>query len=314
MAQECMRPGENWAVLDELADTGELIVEWARSEACTFPLRKTEVPLQTGGQVQTVQRPPARLRGLCVQGFRVLLANHNALSELGAALTLLDGLTVQQANLSTDGHVSYEELADVTNQAAIVRIVLKCSSNSLTQFLPFSTVEQRVGIGEREEDITQRELQIIRIMECRVAQPSLPTPSQWVALVLQRVEALLAMSRVEGKGLQPAFQSVHSVTELLVEQIGMTAEFPPRTLAVGACVLGLVTAGVLPLEDVRPKDVTFEQWESSLLVRQSRLAPEGGAGDNLHLDGNTLAQAACCNLDDLRFWAFQTAQTLQEIF
>jgi hypothetical protein len=241
----------------------------------------------------------------------VLLANHNALAELGAALTLLDALMVQ-AELATTGRVSYEELTGLANLAAIVRIVLKCSSNSLTAFLPFNTVEQRVGIGEREEDITQRELQIVKTMHCRVALPSLPAPSKWVAVVLQRVEALLVKKRLQGESLQHAFQSVHSVTELLVEQIGMTAEFPPRTLAVGACVLGLVTAGMLPLEDVRPTGITLQQWESSLLVRQSRLAQEGRAINNLPLDGDTLAHAACCSLDDLCVWGFQTAQTLQD--
>lgn len=305
------------------AELAEVLAEWVRSESWTFGSRPAE-PGGPGAAAQEaapawrnarIGRPlPLQLRARCVQGLRLMLANHNALQELPAALTLLDALAARIAESEREGKtacLTFEDLAEVTSLSAIVRLVLKCSSRSLAENAPFHVVEQRVGAGGLAEAIVARELQIIGEMGGRVSPPSLPSPSHWAHAVLQRVQVLMGLESSNDERLQLALPSVNSWTDLLIERIGMAADIPPRIVAIGACVLGLITTGMLLPDEVRPIDVPPRLWETSLLLRQELLARQGGVDSALFLDAATLAVAACCSVDDLRSWAFKAVWALQ---
>lgn len=310
------------------AELADVLTEWVRSESWTFGNRPVEPGSAGAGAREEAAaiwpgarsgRPlPLQLRGRCVQGLRLMLANHNALQELPAALTLLDALAARIAAAESGGstaRLTFEDLAEVTSLSAIVRLVLKCSSRSLEENAPFHVVEQRVGAGGLAEAISVRELLIISEMGGRVSPPSLPSPSQWAHAVLQRVQVLIGLESSNDEGLQLFLPSVNSWSNLLIERIGMAADIPPRIVAIGACVLGLVTMGILLPDEVRPSDVPPHLWETSLLLRQplrqEALARQGGVDPVLLLDAATLAVAACCSVDDLRSWAFKAVWALQ---
>jgi len=271
----------------------------------------------------------AEARAGAVRAIRLLLAHYDALEELQAALTLFDALCSRWTGLweaAEGGSRPFPTggLLEPGTLAAVVRLALKGGGRAAEDCCMFRLVEERVGMtperleGEyTDEDaeldpITVTELAIMKALNFRVSLPSLPSPDDWVCIILRQIEA---RRRGAGAGEDPELakvaNSVSKWAELLTERIGMTAKVPPRSLALGACVLGAVTTGAMPADEARPLGVPPPLWEASLLARHCPGGSHGTSGPWL-LSAADLARAAGWDTEELRMQAFNVARALQE--
>jgi len=286
-------------------ELGEILGVWEKHEALTFP-EATDSHVNE----QRLFTPGARAKAQ--HCLRVLLAHHSALQEFGAALTLLDALASKIESSHPSPFLTMEELMELASLAAIVRLVLKCGAVSLSQGPLISVVEEHLELGEalQTDLITARELRIVATMAGRVAAPSLPAPGQWLSSVLGRLEVLAAPQPEQAGEFEVAMRSATAATDLLARRVGMSPAFPPRVLAMGGCVLGLVAVGAVAADEARPRTVSLSLWESLLTLWPGGLAKQDSFKPMLGFDLELVAKAACCNSDDLQVWAFRSAQGL----
>jgi len=285
-------------------EQGEILGVWAKHEALTFSQAN-----DPHTDEQRLFTPGARVKAQ--HRLRVLLAHHSALQEFGAALTLFDALASKIESSHPSELLTMEELMELASLAAIVRLVLKCGAVSLSQGPPVSVVEEHLELGEALQDVvTARELRIVATMAGRVAAPSLPAPGQWLSSVLGRLEVLAAPQPEQAGEFELAMQSATAATDLLARRVGMSPAFPPRALALGGCVLGLVAVGAVAAEEARPANVSLSAWESLLTLWLRGLEKQDSLKPTLGLDLELVAEAACCNFNDLQVWAFRSVQGL----
>jgi len=290
-------------------ELGEILGVWEKHEAFTFS--------ETQGSHANEERLfTPRARAKAQHSVRVILAHHSALQELGAALTLLDALASKIESSHPSLLLTMEELMELASLAAIVRLVLKCSAVPLSQGPLISVVEEHLELGEalQRDLVTARELCIVAIMAGHVAAPSLPAPGQWLSSVLGRLEVLAAPRPEQAGEFEVAMRSATAATDLLARCVGMSPTFPPRALALGGCVLGLVAVGAVAAEEARPRTVSPSLWESLLTLWPGGLAKQDSLKPTLGLDLELVAKAACCSSDDLQVWAFMSAQGLHDAF
>jgi len=288
-------------------ELGELMDAWVACEASTF-----------ADANQSSFRAVFRLSGArdqAAQFLRKMLTHHDAVQEFGAALTLLDALAVKLEFLHPSPILTAEELTQPASLAAIARLVLKCSTLPLAQRPLFSVVEEHFGLGEvlQMDLVTVRELHIVAIMGGRVAEPALPPPGRWLDLVLQRLEILAALQPEQTHELELVRQSAKHVVDLLATFVGMSPAFPPRALALGCCMLGLIAVGAVSAEEVRPKDVPASRWKPLLMLWQGSRPNLANPKKTLNLDIDLVAGAACCTSNDLQLWAFSSVQGLKDM-
>lgn len=293
-------------------------MEWARCEEYVFGFG----PIASAGGAghrtldngRTSYILPTQARAHSVQQLRCFLANHNALSDLTAALTLLDALVSRTIALEVGGGqplLPASDLLEGTTLAALVRVMLKCSGQPLSDLGCFNLVEQRMGLEPwHAHTIALREVLILKMMNGRVALPSLPSPSHWARAILRRAE-VASPTELQARALEQAAKGTDSWVELLVERIGMTADVPPRAVAFGACVLSLVAVGAMKPDEARPRGMCPHRWSGSLLVRQDRIPRHDQLGCGISLEAQVLANAACCSIDELCLWAFKAISALQ---
>jgi hypothetical protein len=289
-------------------ELGEILSVWEKHEALTFSEANNPPP-----SAQRLFSPRARAKAS--HSLRVLLAHHSALQEFGAALTLLDALASKiESSRHPSPHLTIEELMELASLAAIVRLVLKCSAVSLSQGPPVSVVEEHLGLGEalQTDLVATRELRIVATMAGRVVAPSLPAPGQWLSSVLGRLEVLAALQPEQAGEFELAMQSATAATDLLSRYVGISPSFPPRVLALGGCVLGLVAVGAVAAEEARPDTVSLSLWESLLTFWQGILAKQDSLKPTLVLDLELVSAAACCSSKELQVWAFRSVQGLHD--
>jgi len=288
-------------------ELGEILGVWEKHEAFTFSAENNPHPNE-----QRRFTPLARAKAS--HSLRALLAHHSALQEFGAALTLLDALASKIESSHPPPLLTIEELMELPSLAAIVRLVLKCSVVSLSRDSPFTVGELHLGLGEalQTDLVTARELRIAATMAGCVVAPSLPAPGQWLSSVLGRLKVLVAPQPEQAGEFALAMQSATAATDLLARRVGMSPAFPPRALALGGCVLGLLAMGALAPEDARPSTVPPCVWESLLTIWQGRLVKQDSLKPTLGLDLELVAEAACCSSKDLQVWAFRSAQGLHD--
>lgn len=314
----------------------ELLKLWTRCESDTFCALHPE----REGSIWSADTPndgithslPAHARARVVVSVRSLLSSLDALQELQSVLTLLDflasrGWTADVPGMPEDFQPSYFAFTEPAAVAAAVRLVLKTSGYVFLDVGIFRQIETHFGFGHHFQDsatvldqITQLEVRILDATNFRVGLPTLPSPIHWAAALLRR------LAEVKGGGdevgAEPVLteetrRSVSSWAELLVERVRMTPETPPRTLALGAVTLGLVTTGSMDAAEVRPEGLSHARWRASLLAAQSAPDTAGtgcGAGTvpRLPLDARDLAEAAGCGMEELRRQAFAAVQALQD--
>jgi len=291
-------------------ELGELMHVWALSEAAAFSEANP-------GTVWTLLRVSGA-RNHAAQFLLKLLTHHGAVQEVGAALTLLDALALKLDSSHASPVLTFEELMEPASLAAIVRLVLKNSTLPLAQRPLFSMVEEHFGLREvlQMDLVTVRELHIVAIMGGRVAEPALPPPGRWLDSVLHRLEVLVALQPEQTDKLELVKQSTKAVLDLLAMCMGMSPVFPPRSLALGCCMLGLVAVGAVSAEEVRPNDVAASDWESLLLLwkgNQGNPSNLANPKQTLSLELELVAKAACCSSNDLQLWAFSAVQGLKDM-
>jgi len=289
----------NINTLDDVAcfdGMGELMCLWAKCDAWLF------------NPGHTIQSMIPGLRKQAEHFIRTLLAHHDATEELGAALTLFDVL-FSRAISPFPSFLSVEEVMDQASLAAIVRLVLKCSTISLSMGPSISDVEHSVGLGKLQKTgvIAAREVEIFTSLAGRVAAPSLPTPKLWLDSVLRRLEFLITPHKEQVAEFEQAMRGAEAATDLLTRSVGMSPFLPPRALALGGCVLGFITMGALSQEQARPEEVTSSLWDSVLVLWQGDHAKQGNPS-TLGVDLDFLAAACRCSPSDLQVWAFRAAQ------
>jgi len=287
-------------------EMGELMHAWVLREDATFTVAGS-------GNLWKLIRI-SRERHNVAWFLKELFTHYGAVQELGAALTLFDALVLKVDSPHQVTNLIAEELTEPASLAAIARLVLKCSGLSLFEVPPFSVVEGRLGLGEalQMDLVTSRELQFFAIMDGHVAGPALPAPERWLDLMLQRLDALATLSPEHSGELELAQQIAQATIDALLVRMGMSPVLPPRALALGCCVLGLVAVGAVSAEDVRPKDVLASDWDSLLMLwlgRPSNLARHGPA---LSMDLESLAMVVCCSPNELQHWVFNSVQGFQD--
>eukprot|EP00419_Tripos_fusus_P009169 CAMPEP_0172658364 /NCGR_PEP_ID=MMETSP1074-20121228/2743_1 /TAXON_ID=2916 /ORGANISM="Ceratium fusus, Strain PA161109" /LENGTH=283 /DNA_ID=CAMNT_0013473657 /DNA_START=64 /DNA_END=912 /DNA_ORIENTATION=+ len=282
----------NVNTLDDAASfdgVGDLMCVWAKCDAWLF---------DPGHQMQSMIPGP---RKKAERFLRMLLTHHSAKEEIGAALTLFDVL-MSKAISPLPFFLSVEEVMDQASLAAIVRLVLKCSTMSLTMGPSISEVERVVGLGKLQKTgvITAREVRIFTTLAGRVAAPSLPAPKQWLDSVLRRLEFLIAPQMEQVAEFEQAVRGAEAAADLLTRSVGMSSFLPARALALGSCVLGFIIMGALSAEQARPKEVSSSLWDSVLVLWQSGHAKFSPS--TLGVDLDSLAVASCCSPSDLQVW------------
>jgi len=289
-------------------ELGELMHAWASCEAGAFS--KANPP----GTFWTLLRVTGA-RNQAAQFLLRLLTHHGAVQEVGASLTLLDALALKLDSSNVSPALTFEELIEPASLAAIVRLVLKNSTLPLAQRPMFSVVEEYLGLQEvlQSNLVTVRELQIVAIMGGRVAEPALPPPGRWLDSVLQRLEVLAPLQPEQTDKLELVKQSTKAVMDLLAMCMGMSPVFPPRALAIGCCMMGLVAVGAVSAEEVRPKNVAASQWDSLLLLWKGTPSNLANSKHTLSLELEVVAKAACCSSSDLQLWAFSAVQGLKDM-
>jgi len=145
-------------------------------------------------------------------------------------------------------------------------------------------------------------------MAGRVAAPSLPSPGQWLGLVLRRLEFLISPHLEQVAEFEKAARSANTATDLLMRSVGMSSSLPPRALALGGCVLGFIAVGAVPAGQARPKDLPSSLWESIIVPWQGGRANQRKTGLMLGFDLEFVAEASYCSTSDLQVWAFRSAQ------
>lgn len=287
---------------DEL---GALMCHWATCEVLCF------TKAEPGSEQQRV---PLGMRKQAAGFFRTVLMHYCAQEELGAALTLFDALFLKAIKFPPQQFLTVETLMEKTSLAAILRLVLKCSSVPIAVGPSVSAIEEKLGLEEllQTELITVRELHIWKSMAGRVAAPSLPAPGQWLGSLLRRLEFLSAPQPEQVAEFEKAVGSAFAATDLLTRSVGMSSSLPPRALALGGCVLGFIAAGAVPAEQARPKDLPSSLWESVLVLWQGGHANQCQPRSMLGFDLKLVAEASCCSTSDLQVWAFRSAQAFHD--
>jgi len=321
----------------EAEELGDLIADWTRCESTTFAGNPAEPQTPGWRYSQGVRLLPSGLRRQAIHTLHQLLAYHGTVADqlgtayhgtvadqLGTALTLLDALAVR----ALEEDKSAEDLTDMTTLVSIARMVLKSGESEAAQCL---------GIGnDMVPDIAEREVWIFVVMRGRSGLPSLPSVGHWVKIIMRRLWARVDVVPTVPQGdplpttpvangtaeatpttasptedvYSRATRHVDYCTELLVQTVGSAAGLPPRAVALGACTMGLVIAGMFPVDEARPRDVDRFEWDSSLLSRQGQFVQQAAVASVLGV--RQLAQAARCSPEDVQTSAYKAVSAMQD--
>jgi len=296
----------------EAEELGDLIAEWTRCESATF-VGNPEPQVHGWRYIQGVRLLPCHVRRRAIQILHQLLVFNGAVvDQLGMVLTLLDALAVR----ALQENQTAEELTDMTTLVSIVRVVIKSGESEVREdwnsCLAFSNgvpakADQCVGVSEdMVQAVVERELWIFGVMHGRISLPSLPSPGHWVKMIMRSLWA--RASHAEEDLRSSATRNIHYCTELLVQRVGSAAGLPPRAVALGACTMGLIMAGIFPVDEARPRDVDRSVWDTSLL-RQQGPAVQSDTVVNIE----QLSTAARCSPEDVRTLAYKAVSALQDV-
>jgi len=131
--------GESFDDALSLDELGELLRHWATSEVLSF------TQAEPGSEQQRVI---LETRKKAAGFFRMVLTHYCATKELGAALTLFDALLSKITSFPPQQLLTVEKLMETASLAAILRLVLKCSSVPIAVGPSFSAIEERLGLEE----------------------------------------------------------------------------------------------------------------------------------------------------------------------
>lgn len=113
--------------------------------------------------------------------------------------------------------------------------------------------------------IVQQEREMLLALGWRVHRPS---PAGWMANLCKRLDII--SGRRFTHSLSWIFQQSQAITDAMVMNRVLSSEFPPRRLANGLLCLFLIVARMVPLNHMRPAEVSTAEWETLFLT--TRLA------------------------------------------
>jgi hypothetical protein len=317
--------------LDRAEDLKELMAHWFQQEMIVFSRDPGH-----GAPSQGAQWLSAGARARVVHKLRHLVLQHDAAGELSTALTLFDAVGSKlvarcsdadeqiagSTTPSVQGRVlALSSIASPPVLAALAYITLKCSASvselqqaTLSLGLATNALETLAdGQADEIEKVLQcpslltiAEVEVVAQMEGRTG---LVSPPEWACSILDRLS--VTSTAPVRQAIEQASPGVTNWARLLTERITATPDCPPRALALGACVLGLCAAGVLDLDEVRPKTASDEVWKESLLARMKRQSHT--PGPEAQIPACRLAEASdVCDVNVLRQTVFEVVGALQE--
>jgi len=246
--------------LDVQCVPDELIEDWSRRENQAFQPKLCAVP-----QEPLCLPPPVRTAAL---SFIAVCAQQAELTQKGwfEASTLLDIFHLKTINAKSA--ISMDCL--LATCAALVCIIKKNdklvsygiadAENFVATASYFAQDLEDMGCPSVEAEVTvemiqSQERHILSTLGWRI---HVPTIDSWSTMFIARFNVLTRNLLVQ-KLQWVQYQSLSS-SQLLMMKQAFTKERSPRTLAVGLLGIGLVAAGLFPMQAFKPPNLTCEEW------------------------------------------------------
>jgi len=183
------------------------------------------------------------------------------------ATTLLDVYILKTVDSKLKMQTAIEDLPSICS--ALVAILKKndCAtalvspSNFVPQACLFAQYLQTLGLCAVNKAVTcemikTQEKNVLEALGWRI---NVPTTESWTSTYSARFNVLTRSS------LKPSLEWVWQCSlfgaRLIMMRQAVNEELPPRVLAAGLLGMGLVGARLLPLEAIRPPQMTSEEWK-----------------------------------------------------
>eukprot|EP00929_Paragymnodinium_shiwhaense_P084562 TRINITY_DN45217_c0_g1_i1.p1 TRINITY_DN45217_c0_g1~~TRINITY_DN45217_c0_g1_i1.p1 ORF type:complete len:372 (+),score=58.25 TRINITY_DN45217_c0_g1_i1:172-1287(+) len=249
------------------ADLHEFISHWTRYERLTFSATcsggcQEGACSKSFGQKTRMSRSDTGVRRFAIQLLHRLLLSVDAVEELPGASMLFDALSARLRSSKSrkigDAYCGGLSLASPVTLAALCRIALKTSSKRIDTALLCDRrlLDQLLAAGvpdvcEDEESISVAEFSIVQTLQFRT---KVIAPREWAESILVRLKfGSSAGADAINSALERSPLSVVVFATLLTERVPATVDLLPKALGMGACFLGLVTAGVLIPDEAWPR-------------------------------------------------------------
>mmetsp|Transcript_14871 Transcript_14871/g.23530 ORF Transcript_14871/g.23530 Transcript_14871/m.23530 type:complete len:320 (+) Transcript_14871:61-1020(+) len=280
---------------EEAEELAEVTHYWSMREALVFCHRSTHLKDaiaedSTSNRSATID---PQTRGRVLQKLHVLLSTCNVADDLPMALTLFDAICVQDSLDLPNASVT-----SVAVLIAVVRITLKTSPNATEE--DFFHVEELAQVMERygEELVTAKqilaaEVELLRALDGRI---KLLSPPEWSRVMVDHLIAFGA----HREALEKAMPNIAQWAAFLIHHCAATPSMPPKNLGMLACIMGLLNSGMLALDDLRPPNLTDEDWESTTIIHIGE--DQQSAKDTI--DVNLLSCVYKCSTEKLCQMAF----------
>jgi len=183
------------------------------------------------------------------------------------AATLLDVYILKTTDSKLKMQTAIEDLPSICS--ALVAILKKndcatalvAGSNFVPQACLFAQYLQRLGFSAVNVDVTcemikTQEKNVLEALGWRIL---VPTTESWTSTYSARFNVLTRSLLVPS--LNWVWQQGLFGARLIMMRQAVNEELPPRVLAAGLLGMGLVGARLLPLEAIRPPQMTSEEWK-----------------------------------------------------
>jgi hypothetical protein len=296
-------------VNEDVEELVEVMHHWSTREAFVFCEHSPALKDGTaeGNAINSSSSIGQQTRNRVVYLLHVLLSTSRAADHLPMALTLFDAFCVK--------HSSGLSILPVTSAAvliAIARITLITSGEVSEE--DFSQVEDLAmeleAYGETPvtaKEVAVAEVDVIRALDGRI---KLSSPTEWARAMVQHLGALGAPK----KGLDQALPKIVDWAAHLIQQAATTPSLPPEKLGCLACIIGLLNAGMLKAEELRPQELTEADWEDTLIMQLVHMfddaADQQRQQDNF-ISINLLSRIFNCGIGELRQMTLNLSSVLR---
>jgi hypothetical protein len=254
---------EVMSAMEKIHSTMELITHWSELESNVFG--QLRAPQKNIENRSTLGTAPCVARGQAMKFMADILKVMAQEEVLGHACVLLDAFCVTQSarNAFTPTNVVAAALiAAKFSDLLSVRHRFHQAAQLLTQVFGCS---ETVCV----EMLRRAELQFLAGLTWRV---SIPSIDSWSMTILARIAALTGSFAQSTHLVRTAQPVIAEWCKLFMFHVQASAECPPRTLAIGAVVMGLVSQDLLNCDNFLMLNTSLQVWQKSL---ESTLAPGG---------------------------------------
>jgi hypothetical protein len=286
----------------EACDLADLMSQWAKGEAKIFRDASCQ-KLLAHSAAQEEGTPPSlttpalwRSRRLVAKLLQRVLLEYDAGDELPSALALFDAYCLTS---------SVQETALQATTTAVARLCLKVGTAVSIEDLDCQQFFQD-ETEFPESLVLEIESRVISSLSGRIRPTS---PHQWADIVVERMRLL----GTQKTALEQAVPHIKSWALLLSESMPSTAYIPPKAAGLAACIMGLISAGAMCAEEVRPCWLGDEAWQATVFMQLAASARNMDHQQKVEIDLGLVTQAACCDTDGLLSEAFNVATEFQRI-